>query len=325
MQSIDAATGRRALQELFRTRSLLGPLTVLYRRIGRVFQIPLSAFHPYVVGGPEANRQVLVSERGKLRWRNPDPVTGVLRRGVLGDRRTVFQPERLLLIWSASLPVKPGGSASLSGWVKFLAYVTAFLALALGLRWLRRKLMWRLRNRLIVTYVFIGVIPVILLLSIGLITAYLFANSEPHEFAAKGPQAIVTLLVDGIPFPGGKLPKAEGHAITQMLKLLAGLDVKERKAAQAGGIKAEFDSKGYTLSVKSAPVPDGERLTVRMADSKIKLDTPQDLGMGEAMRATLRPRGVSLTIASIGFVVTPLDDSITSPKPLRTTKPRPTV
>ena len=65
----------------------------------------------------------------------------------------------LLLIWSASLPVKPGGSASLSGWVKFLAYVTAFLALALGLRWLRRKLMWRLRNRLVVTYVFIGVIP----------------------------------------------------------------------------------------------------------------------------------------------------------------------
>lgn len=44
--------------------------------------------------------------------------------------------------------------------------------------------------------------------------------------------------------------------------------------------------------------------------------------MGEAMRATLRPRGVSLTIASIGFVVTPLDDGITSPKPLRMTPER---
>ncbi len=44
--------------------------------------------------------------------------------------------------------------------------------------------------------------------------------------------------------------------------------------------------------------------------------------MGEAMRARLRPRGVSVTIASIGFVVTPLDDSIASPKPLRMTPER---
>ncbi len=83
MRAIDAETGRQALRELIRDRSLLGPLSVLYRRIGRVFQVPLSGFHPYVVGGPEANRKVLVSERTKLRWRNPDPVTDVLRRGVL--------------------------------------------------------------------------------------------------------------------------------------------------------------------------------------------------------------------------------------------------
>jgi sigma-B regulation protein RsbU (phosphoserine phosphatase) len=81
----------------------------------------------------------------------------------------------LLVIWSISLLAKQGGSSSLLGWVKFLAYVTVSLAAVLGLRWVRRKLMWRLRNRLIVTYVFIGVIPVILLLTIGLITAYLFA------------------------------------------------------------------------------------------------------------------------------------------------------
>ena len=36
-----------------------------------------------MVAGPEANRRVLVTERDKVRWRNPDPVTEVLRRGVL--------------------------------------------------------------------------------------------------------------------------------------------------------------------------------------------------------------------------------------------------
>jgi sigma-B regulation protein RsbU (phosphoserine phosphatase) len=81
----------------------------------------------------------------------------------------------LLVAWCVSLLAKPGGSPSLMGWVRFLAYVTGLLAAVLGLRWVRRKLMWRLRNRLIVTYVFIGVIPVILLLTIGVITAYLFA------------------------------------------------------------------------------------------------------------------------------------------------------
>ncbi len=81
----------------------------------------------------------------------------------------------LAALWCASLLVKTGGSSGLGVWARFLAYVTLFLAGLLGLRWVRRKLLWRLRNRLVVTYTFIGVIPVILLLTIGLITAYLFA------------------------------------------------------------------------------------------------------------------------------------------------------
>ena len=46
----------------------------------------------------------------------------------------------------------------------------------MGLRWVRRQLMWRLRNRLIVTYVFIGVIPIVLLVMMGLLAGYLFAG-----------------------------------------------------------------------------------------------------------------------------------------------------
>lgn len=83
MTQIDSRLGRQALAALVREGSLLGPLRVLYAGVGRVFRIPLPAFHPYVVGGPEANRQVLVTEREKLLWRNPDPVTDVLGRGVL--------------------------------------------------------------------------------------------------------------------------------------------------------------------------------------------------------------------------------------------------
>jgi cytochrome P450 len=75
--------GRAALRALFAERSPLGPLKVMAKHVGRFFQIPLPGFRPYVVFGPEANRKVLVTERDKVLWRNTDPVTDLLRRGVL--------------------------------------------------------------------------------------------------------------------------------------------------------------------------------------------------------------------------------------------------
>jgi sigma-B regulation protein RsbU (phosphoserine phosphatase) len=60
----------------------------------------------------------------------------------------------------------------LGGWVGFLAFLSGVLFFILGFRWVRRRILWRLRNRLIVTYVFIGVIPAVLLIAMGLITLY---------------------------------------------------------------------------------------------------------------------------------------------------------
>ncbi len=75
--------GQLALRALIDEGSPLGPLKVMAEHIGRFFQIPLPGFRPYVVFGPEANRKVLVTERDKVLWRNTDPVTDLLRHGVL--------------------------------------------------------------------------------------------------------------------------------------------------------------------------------------------------------------------------------------------------
>ena len=72
--------------------------------------------------------------------------------------------------------VSPSMSASLGSWVTFLSVLAIVLLAIGGFRWLRSQLLWRLRNRLIVTYVFIGVIPVFLLVMISLITLYLLAG-----------------------------------------------------------------------------------------------------------------------------------------------------
>jgi sigma-B regulation protein RsbU (phosphoserine phosphatase) len=70
----------------------------------------------------------------------------------------------------------PGAAAGLSIWVSWLTFIGCVLLVPLSLRWIRHKLMWRLRNRLIITYLFIGVIPVLLIAMMALLAAYLFAG-----------------------------------------------------------------------------------------------------------------------------------------------------
>jgi sigma-B regulation protein RsbU (phosphoserine phosphatase) len=64
----------------------------------------------------------------------------------------------------------------LSGWAMFFFLVFAFCAFWLSFRWAWRVLMWRLRHRLLVAYIFMGVIPILLLLVLFGVGAYLFAG-----------------------------------------------------------------------------------------------------------------------------------------------------
>src|SRR5271166_3634181 len=93
----------------------------------------------------------------------------------LGKTTLWFGGLTLLLELLRLITRSPSGTM-LSGWASFILIVFLSCALIMGWRWLRRRLMWRLRNRLIVTYVFIGVIPVILLVSMALLAGYLFAG-----------------------------------------------------------------------------------------------------------------------------------------------------
>ena len=78
----------------------------------------------------------------------------------------LFALQKLLGLFAASW------GEHLSGWIEYLTFVAAVLFSVLAFRWLKRRLLWRLRNRLIVTYMFIGVIPAVLLVSMAAITLY---------------------------------------------------------------------------------------------------------------------------------------------------------
>ncbi len=78
----------------------------------------------------------------------------------------LFALEKLLGLFAASW------SSYLSGWVEFLFLAASALFFVLAFVWVKRRILWRLRNRLIVTYVFIGVIPAVLLVTMAVVTLW---------------------------------------------------------------------------------------------------------------------------------------------------------
>jgi len=77
-------TGLDVLKGLIQDRSLLTALVLTRKGVGNAFKITLPRFSPAVFAGPDTNRQILVNEREKFKWRSEkDPVTKLLRHGIL--------------------------------------------------------------------------------------------------------------------------------------------------------------------------------------------------------------------------------------------------
>jgi phosphoserine phosphatase RsbU/P len=65
---------------------------------------------------------------------------------------------------------------SLGGWIIFLTLLSFVLLSLLAARMVSSRLLWRLRNRLIVTYAFVGVLPLLVLAALAGLTLYLFSG-----------------------------------------------------------------------------------------------------------------------------------------------------
>ncbi len=114
-------------------------------------------------------------------------------------------------------------------------------------------------------------------------------RAEMIRIEPKAGATTATFYVDGVPFPAEKLSPQAGLAVTQMLKLLSGLDIKNRTKAQTGGMNAQYSSVNYLVKVDTTPLPGGaERLILRAQDKSKKLATPEDLGFSEDLKQRIR-------------------------------------
>ena len=86
-----------------------------------------------------------------------------------------------------------GAELPSAGLVRFLLVIALVFRLFSGLLFLAKKILWRVRNRLLVTYVLVGLVPIVLVLAMvsiiatilmGQITGYLLISSLDRRYEA---------------------------------------------------------------------------------------------------------------------------------------------
>ena len=99
----------------------------------------------------------------------------------------------------------------------------------------------------------------------------------------------IRFVIDGVPYPAAAIPGQKGAAMIQMIKLLSGLDVNERRKIQTGGIKTEYEKIPYHLMVESTPVGGkAERIRIKVDNRKVVRMKPQDIGFPDHLKQKIR-------------------------------------
>ena len=125
---------------------------------------------------------------------------------------------------------------------------------------------------------------------------------EPLEDAL-----LVRFRVDGVLHEVQRIPKRMAPGVTPRLKVLAKLDIAERRKPQDGRISLNAAAAGRTMDVRVATLPtvEGESIVMRLLDKSKKAPTLQELGMSDDMRTALeqlirKPTGALLVTGPTG-------------------------
>jgi type IV pilus assembly protein PilB len=125
---------------------------------------------------------------------------------------------------------------------------------------------------------------------------------EPQEDAL-----IVRFRIDGVLQEVQRIPKRMTAGVTTRLKVLAKLDIAERRKPQDGRISLNAAAAGRMLDVRVATLPtvEGETVVMRLLDKSKKAPTLEELGLSDEMRAQLstivtRPTGALLVTGPTG-------------------------
>src|SRR5947207_3326869 len=130
--------------------------------------------------------------------------------------------------------------------------------------------------------------------------------SDVH-FVPQEDTLAVRLRIDGVLHEVQRIPKRMMPGVTTRLKVLAKLDIAERRKPQDGRISLNAAAAGRLLDIRVATLPtvEGESVVMRLLDKSKKAPTLTDLGLNEDMRTKLdeiirRPTGAILATGPTG-------------------------
>ena len=121
----------------------------------------------------------------------------------------------------------------------------------------------------------------------------------------QGNELIVRLRVDGLLREEQRLPKWTQSAIASRLKVLSNLDIAEKRMPQDGRLIAEIGGRRIDMRVSTLPVTGGEKIVMRIVDSRRGRVELEDLGMTDhdlhRLKTFLgRPQGIVLVTGPTG-------------------------
>lgn len=115
----------------------------------------------------------------------------------------------------------------------------------------------------------------------------------------------VRFRVDGVLKEIASPPKRFHSSIVTRIKIMAGLNIAEKRLPQDGRIRIKMAGKDIDIRVATAPAVHGERITMRLLDKSAVLLNIRDIGFGENDLETLvrlihRPHGIILVTGPTG-------------------------
>ncbi len=121
----------------------------------------------------------------------------------------------------------------------------------------------------------------------------------------KRDSAVVRLRIDGVLHPVHTLPRAASVPMTSRLKMLARMDIAEKRKPQDGRIKTKRGASEVELRVSTVPTAFGEKLVMRVFDPEVALQSLGELGLSEHDLRTIEgwiaePHGLILVTGPTG-------------------------
>jgi type IV pilus assembly protein PilB len=101
---------------------------------------------------------------------------------------------------------------------------------------------------------------------------------------------LVRYRIDGVLQEVQRVPKRLASGVTTRLKVLAKLDIAERRRPQDGRISLNAISAGRRLDIRVATLPtvEGESVVMRLLDKSRRAPTLEELGLSDEMQTNLR-------------------------------------